>query len=149
MEPRSSSIPGVRLLQTIPGFGTTTAFLVAAEVGKVTRFPTAREFAGYFGMVPRLFQSGNHAYYGGITKLGNPYVRWLLVQAAYRYYRMDQEARRFVARLSYRGGRRKATVALAREMSVIVYTVLKENRSYEKLSEETLKVCPAIIPDPD
>src|SRR5258708_6209910 len=144
---RSSSIPEVKQLQTIPGFGTTTAFLLAAEVGNVKRFTTAKKFASYFGMVPRLSQSGNHAYYGRITKLGNPYVRWLLVQAAHRYYRMDKEAKRFVDRLSYRTGKKKATVALARKIGVIAYTVLKENRSYEKRTKETLKVCPVIIPE--
>lgn len=144
---RSSSIPEVKQLQTIPGFGTTTAFLLAAEVGDVNRFSSAKKFASYFGMVPRLSQSGNHAYYGRITKLGNPYVRWLLVQAAHRYYRMDKEARRFVDRLSYRTGKKKATVALARKIGVIAYTVLKENRSYEKRSKEALRVCPVIIPE--
>jgi transposase len=144
---RSSSIPEVKQLQTIPGFGTTTAFLLAAEVGNVNRFTSAKKFTSYFGMVPRLSQSGNHAYLGRITKLGNPYVRWLLVQAAHRYYRMDKEAKRFVDRLSYRAGKKKATVALARKIGVIAYTVLKENRSYEKRSKETLKVCPAIIPE--
>lgn len=144
---RSSSIPEVKLLQTIPGFGTTTAFLLASEVGDIKRFTTAKKFASYFGMVPRLSQSGNHAYYGRITKLGNPYVRWLLVQAAHRYYRMDKEAKRFVDRLSFRAGKKKATVALARKIGVIAYTVLKENRSYEKRTKETLKVCPVIIPE--
>lgn len=144
---RSSSIPEVKQLQTIPGFGTTTAFLLAAEVGNVNRFMSAKKFASYFGMVPRLSQSGNHAYYGRITKLGNPYVRWLLVQAAHRYYRMDTEAKRFVDRLSYRTGKKKAIVALARKMSVIVYSVLKENRSYEKRTKQALKVCPVIIPE--
>ena len=144
---RSSSIPEVQLLQTIPGFGTTTAFLMAAEVGNVSRFTTAKKFASYFGMVPRLSQSGNHAYYGRITKLGNPYVRWLLVQAAHRYYRTDSEAKRFVDRLSFRGGKKKATVALARKIGVIAYTVLKENRSYETRTKQALEVCPAIIPE--
>lgn len=127
---RSSSFPEVCLLQTIPGFGTTTAFLLASEIGDVQRFPNAKKFTSYFGIVPRLSQSGNHAYYGRITKLGNPYVRWLLVQAAHRYYRIDKEQKRFVDRLSYRAGKKKAIVALARKLGVITYRVLKENRAY-------------------
>jgi len=54
------------------------------------RFNTAKQFASYFGLVPRLHQSGNHQYYGRITKLGNPYVRWALVQTARRLARMDR-----------------------------------------------------------
>lgn len=144
---KSSGIPEVKLLQTIPGFGTTTAFLLTSEIGDVTRFPNAKKFASYFGMVPRLNQSGNHAYYGRITKLGNPYVRWLLVQAAHRYYRIDRNAKRFVDRLSFRCGKKKATVALARKIGIIAYTVLKEKRSYEIRLDQAVKVCPAIIPE--
>lgn len=144
---RSSSIPEVQLLQTIPGFGTTTAFLLASEIGDVKRFPNSKKFASYFGMVPRLSQSGNHAYYGRITKLGNPYVRWLLVQASHRYYRTDSQAKRFVDRLSFRCGKKKATVALARKIGVIAYTILKENRIYEKRTKQAVKVYPAIIPE--
>jgi len=144
---KSSGIPEVKLLQTIPGFGTTTAFLLASEIGDIARFPNAKKFASYFGMVPRLNQSGNHAYYGRITKLGNPYVRWLLVQAAHRYYRIDRQAKRFVDRLSFRSGKKKATVALARKIGIIAYTVLKEKRSYEKRLEHVVKVCPVIIPE--
>ena len=129
---KSSSLPEVELLQTIPGFGTTTAFLLSAEIGDITRFANSKKFTSYFGMVPRLSQSGNHAYYGRITKLGNPYVRWLLVQAAYRYYRMNSQAKRFVDRLSYRTGKKKAIVALARKIGVVTYCVLKERRPYEE-----------------
>jgi transposase len=144
---KSSSIPEVKLLQTIPGFGTTTAYLLASEIGDVTRFSNSKKFTSYFGIVPRLSQSGNHAYYGRITKLGNPYVRWLLVQAAHRYYRTDKEAKRFVDKLSFRSGKKKAIVALARKIGVIAYTILKEKRSYEKRVKQAIKVCPAIIPE--
>ncbi len=149
IEQRSSSIPEVSLLQTIPGIGITTAFLLASEIGTIKRFPNAKKFTSYFGLVPRLSQSGNHAYYGRITKLGNPYVRWSLVQAAHRLARSDKESKRFTDRLSYRHGKKKAIVALARKLATIVYTVLKENRTYQKDYRKTFVVCPAIIPDPD
>ena len=144
---RSSSIPEVSLLQTIPGIGTTTAFLLASEIGTITRFPNAKKFASYFGLVPRLSQSGNHAYYGRITKLGNPYVRWSLVQASHRLVRSDKIYKKFVDKISYRHGKKKAIVALARKLSTIVYAVLKEERTYQKEYKKKLVVCPAIIPE--
>ena len=146
---RSSSIPEVSLLQTIPGIGTTTAFLLVSEIGNIKRFPNAKKFTSYFGLVPRLSQSGNHAYYGRITKLGNPYVRWSLVQAAHRLVRSDRVYKKFVDRLSYKHGKKKAIVALARKLATIVYAVLKENRRYQKEYQKKSVVCPAIIPDPD
>lgn len=143
---RSSSIPEVSLLQTIPGIGTTTAFLLASEIGTIKRFPNAKKFASYFGLVPRLSQSGNHAYYGRITKLGNPYVRWSLVQAAHRLVRSDKETKRFADRISYKQGKKKAIVAVARKLATIVYAVLKETRAYQKEYKRAV-VCPAIIPE--
>lgn len=143
---RSSSIPAVSLLQTIPGFGTTTAFLLASEIGDVNRFPNAKKFTSYFGLVPRLSQSGNHAYYGRITKLGNPYVRWSLVQASHRLVRSDKIYKKFVDRIGFKHGKKKAIVALARKLATITYAVLKENRAYQKEHKKAV-VCPGIIPE--
>jgi transposase len=141
---RSSSLPEVELLQTIPGIGITTAFLLVSEIGTVKRFPNAKKFTSYFGMVPRLSQSGNHAYYGRITKLGNPYIRWALVQTAHRVVRIDRKHKAFVERLAIKHGAKKAIVALARKLGTIVYWVLKTETPYHR---ESLAVYPAIIPE--
>lgn len=141
---RSSGIPEVTLLKSIPAIGLTTAFLLVSEIGDVKRFANRKKFASYFGMVPRLSQSGNHAYYGRITKVGNPYVRWLLVQAAHRLYRMDREYKKYVDRLSFRCGKKKAIVALARELATICFAVLRDKREY---TQEKPEVCSVIIPE--
>jgi transposase len=144
---RSSDFPEVKLLTSIPGIGTITAFLLASEIGDINRFTSSKSFASYFGLVPRLNQSGNHAYYGRITKLGNPYVRWSLVQASHRMVRMDSEAKRFVTRLSFKGGKKKAIVAWARKLSTIIFCILKENRPYINNYRCPEKSRPAIIPE--
>lgn len=143
---KSSRLPEVKLLTSIPGIGTTTAFLLASEIGNIQRFDSSKQFASYFGLVPRLNQSGNHAYYGRITKLGNPFVRWSLVQAAHRLARTNPNYQRFVARIAYRGGKKKAIVALARKLATIIFCVLKENRPFIKDYQQP-KVRPAIIPE--
>lgn len=143
---KSSSLPEVKLLLSIPAIGSTTAFLLASEIGDVHRFNTAKAFTNYFGLVPRISQSGNHAYYGRITKLGNPYVRWSLVQAAYRLERINDGYRAYVERISLRAGRKKAIVALSRKIACIIYAVLKERRPYVAEREAKCEVCPAIIP---
>ena len=144
MKQRSSSLPEVKLLQSIPGIGITTAFLLVSEIGTVKRFPNAKKFTSYFGMVPRLSQSGNHAYYGRITKLGNPYIRWALVQTAHRVVRIDKKHKAFVERLALKHGKKKAIVALARKLGTIVYWVLKTETPYQRGG---LMVYPDIIPE--
>lgn len=145
---KSSSLPEIKVLESIPGIGTTTAFLLAAEIGDINRFENSKQFASYFGLVPRLSQSGNHAYYGRITKLGNPYVRWSLVQVAHRLARTDKEYQRFVGRISYRGGKKKAIVALTRKLATIIFRVLKDNRLYLPMPGYLArpKAWPAIVP---
>lgn len=145
IEEKSSSDPRIKLLKSIPGIGPTTAFLLSSEIGDIQRFPTSKQFASYFGLVPRLSQSGSHAYYGRITKEGNPFVRWALLQAAQRAARYDGQSRRFVTRLSFRAGKKKALVALARELATVVYCVLKEERLFIKDFKRSPMVCPAII----
>jgi transposase len=142
---KSSSDPRVKILNTIPGIGSTTAFLLASEIGAIERFTTSKQFTSYFGLVPRLSQSGGHAYYGRITKLGNPYVRWSLVQASHRLARVDKQSKQFIQRLTYKHGKKKAIVALARKLAVIVFCVLKENRPYKE--QKPGRSGPAIIPE--
>jgi len=132
IEEKSSNSPAVQLLLSIPAIGAITAFTIVAEIGNIERFETADKLTSYLGLVPRLSQSGIHAYYGRITKLGNSYVRWSLVQAAHRLCRKESWARKFVNKLSKRGGKKKAIVALARKLAVVVYCLLKEKRPYYK-----------------
>lgn len=125
IEKRGGNDGKVKLLTSLPGFGITTAFLLVYEIGDVWRFPTAKHFVSYFGLVPKVSQSGNHTYLGRITKIGNPLVRWALVQAAHRVIRVSPQAKRFFNRLSYRSGKKKAIVAVARKLAVGTYFTLK------------------------
>jgi len=143
---KGGSDPRAFLLNTIPGIGVTTAFLLSSEIGNIDRFANSKKFASYFGLTPRLSQSGNHAYYGRITKVGNPYVRWTLVQAAHRWVRTNQNSKVWFSRLSYRAGKKKAIVALARKLATIVYSVLKYKRPFD-LNFEAQRVNPAILPE--
>lgn len=127
---RGGNSPEVSYLTSIPSVGAITAFTIVAEVGDVTRFPTASHFTSYLGLVPQLSQSGNHSYYGRITKLGSSKVRRTLIQTAHRIVRSEEWARAFVNRLSYRCGKKKAIVALSRKLAVIIYHLLKERRRY-------------------
>lgn len=136
---KGGNSPEVSYLMSIPSIGAITAFIILAEIGRIERFPTADKLTAYLGLVPRLNQSANHTYYGRITKAGNSYVRWALVQAAHRYARIDKQANRFVYRISKKGGKKKAIVALARKLAVIIYHVLKEKRPYIKNYQGSFK----------
>lgn len=123
--------PRVELLKSIPGFGTITAFVLAAEIGDPKRFPSSKKMAAYLGLVPSLYQSGNTKRLGRITKLGSPYARWVLVQAAHRLVRADTNTKLFYQTLSVRRGKKKAIVAVARKLAEMSWRLLVDNRKYE------------------
>lgn len=79
--------PVVSALSCLRGISTVTAFPIAVEVGDFTRFPTARAFMSYLGLVPSESSSGESASRGKITRTGNGHVRTLLVESAWHHAR--------------------------------------------------------------
>ena len=72
----------VPLLCTIPGISWVLAYTIAAELGDISRFPSPRKLAGYSGLCPRVYQSGERDLRGPLSKQGPRYLRWALVEAA-------------------------------------------------------------------
>jgi len=75
----------VGALATLRGVKQVTAATIVSEVGTLRRFPTARQFMGYTGLVPREHSSGSGIHRGAITKTGNAHLRRVLVEAAWAY----------------------------------------------------------------
>jgi transposase len=122
--------PQARLLQTIPGVGKISAFLLLAEIGPLERFPSPEKLCSYAGIVPSYHQSGQVEYRGPITKQGNKFIRWILVEAAHIAVRKDPALKEFYQRIRYKKGAHKATVAVARKLLTYVYHILKRQEPY-------------------
>ena len=75
-------IPAFACLQ---GIGIVTALTVVAELGDLSRFPSARALMGYIGLGPREHSSGGRVRRGGISKRGNSHVRRVVVEASWHY----------------------------------------------------------------
>ena len=58
------------------------AYTIAAELGDIERFAVPRKLAGYSGLCPRVYQSGERDLRGPLAKQGPKYLRWALVEAA-------------------------------------------------------------------
>jgi transposase len=69
-------------LETIPGIGFITATALAATVRDARTFRSGRQFAAWLGLVPRQNSSGGKDRMGGISKMGDRYLRHLLVVGA-------------------------------------------------------------------
>ncbi len=72
----------VPLLLTVPGISWVLAYTIAAEIGDIDGFPSPRKLAGYSGLCPRVYQSGDRDLRGPLVKQGPRYLRWALVEAA-------------------------------------------------------------------
>ena len=118
------------LLVTIPGIGVLTANLLLNEIGDIKRFPSARHLCSYGGIVPRLRQSADHIWQGRISKEGNRYIRWAIIESAQKAPSKDDELRKIYARIAFRRGKQKARVAVARRLLIAVWHVWTYEEPY-------------------
>lgn len=119
------------LLVTVPGIGTILAYLLLAEIGEIRRFFTQDKLCAYAGLVPSTHQTGKTCYHGRITKQGNKYIRWAMIEAAQRAVCRDPALNGFYHKLRRKKGAGKARVAVARKLLTAVYQVLKKSVPYK------------------
>jgi len=72
-------------LQALRGVAQISAVTIAAELGNLSRFASARQLMGYSGAVPSEDSSGGRIRRGGITKTGNAHLRRIAIEAAWSY----------------------------------------------------------------
>lgn len=121
-------------LETIPGVGIITATALAASVPDPTVFKSGRQFAAYLGLVPRQNSSGGKDRLGHISKMGNGYLRRLLVVGATSVTRQapntDTRTGVWVRSLLERKPTRLVTVAIANKTARTAWALLAKGESY-------------------
>ena len=130
----------VGLLDTIPGVGEQVAQTIVAEIGvEMARFPSAGPLASGAGLCPGNHESAGKRKSGKTTK-GSPFLRAALGQAAWAasHSRGTYLAAQY-HRLVKRMGKKKALVAVAHSILVIVYHMLSRRTHYADLGEEVCK----------
>jgi transposase len=113
--------PVCRQLMTAPGVGV-VALTFKSTIDDPTRFAHSRDIGPYLGLVPRRYQSGETDYAGSITRTGDVMLRTALYEAATTILRMPRRSalRAWALRLAERAGMRKARVALARKLGIVL-----------------------------
>ena len=120
----------IRRLMTIPGIGRLLARIIRYEIWDIERFETFKDFQSYIGMAPATWQSADTIYQGRITREGNAYVRWAMVQAVQHVRPEDAYLWLKLQRLKKRRGKNKARVAVACDLLQAVYYVWKRKEEY-------------------
>ena len=122
----------VHRLLTIAGVNVTVAISLVAAIGDIGRFASPQKLVSYFGLNPRVRQSGlAPARHGRISKVGRSHARGMLVEAAWAAAHAPGPLRAFFRRIRARRGMQIAAVATARKLAVIVWHVLSKEQDYD------------------
>ncbi len=119
--------PEVVILMQQKGVGPVVGLAFVLTVGPVERFANSRKVVSYLGLNPCEYSSAGHQRLGHISKQGNDLLRWLLVEAGQSAAQYDPELRRKYQRLRFRRGANVAKVAMARQLAVRLYWLLRSH----------------------
>jgi transposase len=122
-----------RLLMTTPGVGVIVALTYVAAVDDPGRFRSSKAVGAHFGLTPKRYQSGETDVTGRVSKIGDAGVRTALYEAANVILTRPVKGsalKSWAARIANRAGLRKAKVALARKLAVILHRMLADGTPF-------------------
>jgi len=127
-------------LMSVPGVGAIVAITFKSGVDDPTRFKRSRDVGPHFGLTPRKYQSGELDVTGSITKVGDRMVRTALYEAASvmltRTVRFSS-LKAWAMAVARRRGTKKAKVALARKLGVILHRMWVDGADFRWSNETT------------
>ena len=119
---------------TVPGVGPIVALAYIATIDDATRFPKATNVGAFLGLTPRRYQSGEIDRTGRISKCGDSAMRSLLFEAAaslIHNVKRFSSLKSWAVRLAGRKGFKKACVATARKIAVILLHIWRDGTEFE------------------
>jgi transposase len=131
---RAKSDPAARRLMSIPGVGTVVAVTYTAVIDDPLRFKQSASVGAYLGLTPRRYQSGEVDKAGHISKCGDALLRSYLFEAAnvlLTRHPRSSKLKIWGLALAGRVGMRRAKVAVARKLAVVMHRVWKDDRDFD------------------
>jgi len=127
-----------RLLTSVPGVGAIVSLTFAAAIDDPARFKSSKQVGAYFGLTPSKYQSGETDIDGRISKIGDAWVRAALYEAAHIILTKPLKGctalKSWAMKLARRSGMKKAKVALARKLAVIMHRMLADGISFRNVA---------------
>ena len=123
----------MQLLMTVPGVGAIVGLTYAAAIDDPGRFRSSKAVGAHFGLTPKKYQSGETDITGRISKIGDGGVRTALYEAANVILTRPVKGstlKSWGMRLAARAGMRKAKVALARKLVVVLHRMLADGTEF-------------------
>jgi transposase len=133
----------VRLLMSTPGVGVVVGLTYVAAIDDPGRFKSSRDVGPHFGLTPKKYQSGEKDINGRISKIGDASVRAVLYEAANviltRPIKGASSLKSWAMKLAARAGMKKAKVALARKLGVILHRMWVDGKPFAAEPVSALK----------
>jgi transposase len=123
-----------RRLMTMPGIGAVTAASFVAAIERPESFTRSRDVGAWLGLTPRRYQSGEVDYEGHISRRGDRHLRALFYEAATTLLtrvRTESSLRAWGLSLQKRLGFKRAAIALARTMAVVLHAMWRSGRTFD------------------
>jgi len=139
VEAEAKADPACRLLMTVPAVGPVTSLAYLATIDEAGRFAKSRALGAYLGLTSRRNQSGEMDYSGRISKQGDRLLRALLYGAANSLLTRVRRAhplKDWARKLKKRTSHKKACVALARKLAVILHKMLISGEAFRWPQQE-------------
>jgi transposase len=128
-----------RRLMTVPGVGPVVALTYRASVDVPARFRNSRAVGAVFGLTPSKYQSGENDRTGGISRCGDEMMRAMLYEAAQILLVRSVKwswLKAWAMKIARRRGLKKAIVALARRLAVIMHRIWVDGTEFRWTREE-------------
>ena len=124
--------PVCRQLMTMPGVGALVALTVKAAIDDPNRFRSSKDVGPWVGLTPRREQSGERDIVGAISRAGDAGVRTALFQAATVMLNRGRPnwLTAWALNVAKRRGKKRATVALARQIGVVLHRMWKDGTEF-------------------
>jgi transposase len=124
----------VRLLMSTPGVGAIVALTYVSAIDDPARFKSSKGVGAHFGLTPKKYQSGQKDVDGRISKMGDASVRTVLYEAAHimltKPLKGCSQLKSWAMRIAKRAGMKKAKVALARKLAVVLHRMWIDGTSF-------------------
>ena len=124
----------VRRMMSIPGVGAMTALAFKASIDDPRRFSSSAKVGPYLGLTPRIYQSGDSHWVGGIGDTNSPLLRAYLYEAAgalMRKLKRDCALKAWGERLVDKIGWKRASVAVSRKLAVVMHAVWRDGTVFD------------------
>lgn len=139
LKEQGKNLDGYENITSIKGIGEKSGTILLSIIGDINNFSSEKKLAAYFGIVPRVYQSGDKERQGRITKRGSKLGRCTLVQCTLVAIKYSPYLRAFYEKIKTKKGSGKAIIATSKKLLGIIFNTLKNKWIFEDFPNYKIK----------